>query len=187
MVVALLAADSHLHFVVASVARCLEEILWEELALLVKVVARALLPRPGKHPSLPWDDTTPMTHIVDEDVQGLFVCLADELGRVVLILRLLEAALEVVLERLLAPRALGRVRDRRKGGRGAVLLAPAQHGVQVKRQRAVSAHGMSEDRLATEVLRAKRAFTRALIPTDNGGRTIGSPAASTTSGISTVT
>lgn len=95
-----------------------------------------------------------ITHIVDEDVQRLLVGLADELSRVVLVLRLVDAALEVVLERLLSPRALGRVRDRREGGRGAVLLPPAQHGVEVERQRAVPAHGVAEDRLAAQILRA---------------------------------
>ena len=46
----------------------------------------------------------------------------DELRRVVLVARLLDAALEVARERLLAPRALGRVRDRREGRARAVLL-----------------------------------------------------------------
>ena len=93
-----------------------------------------------------------MTHVVDKDVQRFLVGLADQFSGVVLVLRLVNPTLEVVLERLLSPWALGGVRDRCEGRRRTVLLPPAQHGVEVERQRAVPAHGVAEDGLAGEVL-----------------------------------
>lgn len=89
-------------------------------------------------------------------------CLAellDELRRVVPILGLLDTALEVPVERLLAPWAVDRVRDRGEGGHGAVLLRAAEDGAQVKRQRAVAAHGMAKYGLAREILPSRDSFS----------------------------
>ena len=55
MVIAFLAAHPDLHLVVASVARGLQEVLWEELALLVEVIPRSLL-----HQS-PWNEDVLIT------------------------------------------------------------------------------------------------------------------------------
>lgn len=76
----------------------------------------------------------------------------DDLRGVVPLPRLLDAALEVPVEGGLPPRTVHGVRDRRKGGAGAVLFRARTHRVQVNRQRAVPAHRVPEDRLAGEVL-----------------------------------
>lgn len=100
------------------------------------------------------------THVVDEDVHGLLAHLGDELRRVVLAARLLDAALEVPAERLLAPRAVDRVGDGREGRGGAVLPRATELRVEVERERAVPAHGVPKDRLAREVLQAAVAHQR---------------------------
>lgn len=51
VIVTFLRAYAHLHFIVPSVARGLEEVLWEQLAILIEVVPGALVQhRAGQFP-----------------------------------------------------------------------------------------------------------------------------------------
>lgn len=89
-------------------------------------------------------------------MRGLAGELRDEFRGVILLLGLLNAALEVPAERALAPGAIHGVRDWCEGGAGTVRPRAAQERVEVDGQRAVSAHRVPEDRLAGEVLAGKR-------------------------------
>lgn len=73
----------------------------------------------------------------------------DELRRVVELLCLGDAALEVARKCLLTPGRMNGVGDGSEGGGGAVLV---RRGGKVERERAVAAHRVAEYRLAREIL-----------------------------------
>lgn len=91
-----------------------------------------------------------VTYVVNQDLHFALRRL-DQIRRVVLAPRLVDAALQVAAERLVAPRALRRVRYRRECGARAVLVRAAERG-EVQGERAVAAHGVPADGLAGEVL-----------------------------------
>jgi len=126
VVVALLGSDLYLLFVVPCISGRLQKVFGEQLSLLVKVVARA---------------------IVYQDVNGLHA-FPDEFSRIVLFLGFFNAALEIAFERLLPPWAIDGVADRREGRRRAVLVRP---GGEVQGEGAMAPHAVPENRLACEI------------------------------------
>lgn len=153
VVIALLAPDAYLDFIVASITGGLQKVFWKELALLVEVVTSALFQiGPGSVTRSPGCAEQNSTHVVDQDMHWLTTKLRDELSSIVLFLRFLSTAVQVPAERLLAPRTVDRVGDGGKGRAGAVLLLACAERVQVERQRTMAPHRVPKDRLPRKVL-----------------------------------
>lgn len=93
MIIALLLSDMHLRFVITRLACSAEEILWKKLASFVEIITGPLCDSACLHRLYKRRRAT-ATNVVDKNVDGVRV-LANQLSRIILFFRFLNATLEI--------------------------------------------------------------------------------------------
>jgi hypothetical protein len=120
MIISRLASNTDLNFIVPTVPRSLQKILWKQLSILIKLVSGALtstkiVDRPST------TEGNDGTHIIDQDVNGILMPGYEFCG-IILFFSLCNSALQVALKAFLSPRTFHRIRNRRESGRRSILL-----------------------------------------------------------------